>query len=113
MTLFDVAKVSGVYARMNDVYSKLGEVHNTLKTLRAVLNLGEFYFPDMFSIVKINSAHWPNSKCSSPEPPGILKITFERQFISILLKSLTCNICIDTLIYIERDGDKHKANLTA
>ena len=39
MSLFDVASLSGVYARMNDLYSKLGEVHNVMRTLKDLLGL--------------------------------------------------------------------------
>ena len=42
MKLFDVKRVSGCYARMNDLYTKLGQVHNVMKTLKDLLGLGRF-----------------------------------------------------------------------
>jgi centrosomal protein CEP70 len=41
MNLFDVARITGCYARMNDIYTKLGEVHNIMKALKNLLGLGE------------------------------------------------------------------------
>ena len=41
-TLFDIDKVTGVYARMNDVYTRLGEAQNVMKTLNDLLGLGKW-----------------------------------------------------------------------
>ncbi|XP_075993176.1 centrosomal protein of 70 kDa isoform X2 [Genypterus blacodes] len=37
--LFDVATLSGVYPRMNELYSRLGEMNNATKNLRDILDL--------------------------------------------------------------------------
>lgn len=39
--LFDVASLSGVYPRMNEVYTRLGEMTNMTRNLREVLGLGD------------------------------------------------------------------------
>lgn len=39
--LFDVASLSGVYPRMNEVYTRLGEMTNMTRNLRDVLDLGD------------------------------------------------------------------------
>ncbi|KAJ8252792.1 hypothetical protein GJAV_G00205630 [Gymnothorax javanicus] len=39
--LFDVASLSGVYPRMNEVYTRLGEMSNAMRNLRDVLQLDE------------------------------------------------------------------------
>lgn len=39
--LFDVATLSGVYPRMNEVYTRLGEATNAMRNLRDVLQLGK------------------------------------------------------------------------
>ncbi|XP_036396639.1 centrosomal protein of 70 kDa [Megalops cyprinoides] len=39
--LFDVASLSGVYPRMNEVYTKLGEMTNAMRNLRDVLGMDD------------------------------------------------------------------------
>ncbi|XP_029924274.1 centrosomal protein of 70 kDa [Myripristis murdjan] len=39
--LFDVASLSGVYPRMNELYTRLGEMSNTMRNLRDILQLDD------------------------------------------------------------------------
>ena len=55
MTLFDVQKISGVYARMSDLYTKLGEVNNILRTLRSLLCLRKSYVLTMPDTVRLGN----------------------------------------------------------
>ncbi|XP_075466192.1 centrosomal protein of 70 kDa [Ascaphus truei] len=44
-TLFDVASVSGVFPRMNEVYSRLGEMSNAMRNQRCLLGLDDAATP--------------------------------------------------------------------
>lgn len=39
--LFDVPSLDGVYPRMNEVYTRLGEMHNAVRNLQELLELGD------------------------------------------------------------------------
>lgn len=49
--LFDVASLSGVYPRMNEVYTRLGEMANMTRNLRDVLDLGDLQLERSFRLL--------------------------------------------------------------